>query len=207
VWLRTGEFDSRYAKDMGYELSKMLAIDTMRDPEKAFRKLAFLVKSGAIALAVVDCVADIVTPNEWKEGIGSNNGALAKLMNRVMKVLAKLCRHYGTALVLCNQSRHLPKKFGTDGDFQSYGPGGSVMAQATGVLVDLSTFDEDGPDPLIFARCVVRGQPPRLAQFQRSFDDLAWRLDIPDAASDLEPTGVNGHSVPAADAIPFVVLV
>jgi len=97
--------DLRYAKGLGIDCSRML-LSQPDCGEQAMDVVEALVRSGEVAVVVVDSVAALVPKAEIDGEMGDNHvGLQARLMSRAMRKLASLAHQSGTTLIFINQIR------------------------------------------------------------------------------------------------------
>ncbi len=95
-----------YVRDIGVDCSQLL-VSQPDCGEQALEVVEQLVRSGTVALIVVDSVAALTPRAEIEGEMGDHNvGLHARLMSRAMRKLAALAHKNGTTLLFINQIRH-----------------------------------------------------------------------------------------------------
>jgi recombination protein RecA len=97
--------DPIYAEKLGVDLDRLL-LSQPDTGEQALEIVEALVRSGAVALIVLDSVAALVTTAEINGEMGQSHiGLLARLMSQAMRKLAGACSKTNTLLMFTNQIR------------------------------------------------------------------------------------------------------
>ena len=97
--------DPTYAARCGVDVAELL-ISQPDTAEQALEIVEYLVRSGAVALVVVDSVAALVPRVELEGDMGDAHiGLQARLMSQALRKLTAAVSHSGTAVVFVNQLR------------------------------------------------------------------------------------------------------
>lgn len=97
--------DPEYAKRIGVEINDIL-ISQPDSAEQALGIVETLVKSGAVAVVVVDSVAALTPQKEIEGEIGDQHVALqARLMSQALRKLTSVAANSGTTIIFINQIR------------------------------------------------------------------------------------------------------
>lgn len=97
--------DPEYAKRIGVEINDIL-ISQPDSAEQALGIVETLVKSGAVAVVVVDSVAALTPQKEIEGEIGDQHVALqARLMSQALRKLTSIAANSGTTIIFINQIR------------------------------------------------------------------------------------------------------
>ena len=140
--------DVEYAKNLGVDLSKML-ITQPSSGEEAMEITEELIKSGDIAIVVVDSVAALAPKAELAGGVGDSHiGLQARLMSQSMRMMSGAISKSNTIVVFTNQMR---QKIATS----RWGPttttsGGNALKYYASVRIQLwaSGKVEDGDEKI-----------------------------------------------------------
>ena len=126
--------DLAYAQAVGVDMERLLVCQPDH-AEHALKVLEALVRSGALAVAVVDSVPALLPKVELEGEIGDDNtGVFGRLMAQAMRKLAGPIATSGTTLVLVNQLRDNPAVlFGSPERV----PGGRALKHQAAVRLDL----------------------------------------------------------------------
>ena len=97
--------DKTYAQALGVDTDKLL-VSQPDNGEQALEIVELLVRSGAVAIIVVDSVAALVPAAELEGDMGdAQMGLQARLMSQAMRKLTQVVSKTNTALVFINQVR------------------------------------------------------------------------------------------------------
>jgi len=97
--------DPQYARKLGVEIDHLL-ISQPNDGEEALRIVDSLVKTGKIAVVVIDSVAALTPKAEIEGEIGSVlMGAQARMMSQAMRMLVASVAKSNTLVIFINQTR------------------------------------------------------------------------------------------------------
>lgn len=97
--------DPSYAKLIGVDIDELL-VSQPDTGEDALEICEMLVRSGAIAVVVVDSVAALVPKSEIEGDMGDNHvGLQARLMSQALRKLTGVANKTGTTIIFINQLR------------------------------------------------------------------------------------------------------
>lgn len=127
--------DTHYGAKLGVKLKRLLLAQP-DSAEQASDILIDMVKSGVYMVIVVDSVAGLVPQVEIdKKSIGDSvMGAQARLMSRLLRRLAGLCRKSGTTVIFTNQLR---QKIGVLWGNPETTPGGQALKYYASIRIDI----------------------------------------------------------------------
>lgn len=131
--------DPVYAKALGVKLDELLLSQPMNG-EEAIDVLETMVRSGGIAVAVVDSVAALVPKAELEGDMTSQHmGLQSRLMAKAMRKLYSLAAETKTLVIFTNQIR---EKIGVMFGNPETQPGGRALKFAASVRIDLRRRDD-----------------------------------------------------------------
>ena len=126
--------DPEYAKNLGVDVDSLL-LSQPDSGEQALEITEMLVRSGALAVVVVDSVAALVPKAELEGEMGdSHMGLQARLMSQAMRKLTGVVSKTGTCLVFINQIR---QKIGVMFGSPETTTGGRALKFYTSVRLDI----------------------------------------------------------------------
>ncbi|MCZ6833419.1 MAG: recombinase RecA [Acidobacteria bacterium] len=126
--------DPEYAKNVGVDVDSLL-LSQPDSGEQALEITEMLVRSGALAVVVVDSVAALVPKAELEGEMGdSHMGLQARLMSQAMRKLTGVVSKTGTCLVFINQIR---QKIGVMFGSPETTTGGRALKFYTSVRLDI----------------------------------------------------------------------
>ena len=97
--------DPVYAKALGVDIDQLL-VSQPDTGEDALEICEMLIRSGAIAIVVIDSVAALVPKNEIEGDMGDSHvGAQARLMSQALRKITGVANKTGTMVVFINQLR------------------------------------------------------------------------------------------------------
>ncbi|MCZ6649992.1 MAG: recombinase RecA [Acidobacteria bacterium] len=126
--------DPEYAKNVGVDVDSLL-LSQPDSGEQALEITEMLVRSGALAVVVVDSVAALVPKAELEGEMGdSHMGLQARLMSQAMRKLTGVVSKTGTCLIFINQIR---QKIGVMFGSPETTTGGRALKFYTSVRLDI----------------------------------------------------------------------
>src|SRR5258705_8772987 len=126
--------DPKYARCLGVNLDDLL-VSQPSSGEEALRICETLIRSNALDVIVIDCVAALVTKAELEGEIGDATvGAQARLMSAALRKLTALISKARTCCVFTNQIR---EKIGVMFGNPETTPGGKALKFYSSVRVDI----------------------------------------------------------------------
>jgi recombination protein RecA len=126
--------DPEYAKNLGVDVDSLL-LSQPDSGEQALEITEMLVRSGALAVVVVDSVAALVPKAELEGEMGdSHMGLQARLMSQAMRKLTGVVSKTGTCLIFINQIR---QKIGVMFGSPETTTGGRALKFYTSVRLDI----------------------------------------------------------------------
>ena len=126
--------DVEYAKKLGLNIDELL-LSQPDTGEQALEIADSLIRSGAIALIVIDSVAALVPKAELEGDIGQFKlGLQARLMSQAMRKLAAVTYKHGTTVLFINQIRY---KIGVQFGSPETTPGGNALKFFSSVRLDI----------------------------------------------------------------------
>ncbi|MBO4861939.1 MAG: recombinase RecA [Firmicutes bacterium] len=97
--------DPVYAKALGVNIDELL-VSQPDNGEDALEICEMLIRSGAIAVVVIDSVAALVPKNEIEGDMGDSHvGAQARLMSQALRKMTGVANKTGTMVIFINQLR------------------------------------------------------------------------------------------------------
>jgi recombination protein RecA len=147
--------DPKWARTCGVNTEELL-ISQPDCGEDALNITETLIKSGAIALVVIDSVAALVTKAELDGQMGDATvGAQARLMSQAMRRLAGVVNRTKCVCLFTNQIR---EKIGVMFGNPETTPGGRALKFFSSVRIDIRKRDQlKGPDGAVHGnRCKVK---------------------------------------------------
>ena len=154
-------FDPEYARDLGVDIEALL-ISQPDSGEQALEVVEALVRTGEVALVVVDSVASLVPKAELEGDMGQSfMGLQARLMGQAMRKLTGVTSKSNTALVFINQIR---EKLGIAWGNPEVTPGGRALKFNASLRIDLrrGSVIEHGSEQQGF-QCKVKTVKNKLA--------------------------------------------
>ena len=143
--------DLKYARDLGVDPARML-LSQPDCGEQAMDVVEALVRSGQIAVIVVDSVAALTPKAEIDGEMGDNHvGLQARLMSRAMRKLASLAHQTGTTLIFINQIR---MKIGVTMGSPETTTGGNALKFYASVRLDVRRIGSLKKDENVFGNRV-----------------------------------------------------
>jgi len=126
--------DPEYARNLGVDVDSLL-LSQPDSGEQALEITEMLVRSGALAVVVIDSVAALVPKAELEGEMGdSHMGLQARLMSQAMRKLTGVVSRTGTCLIFINQIR---QKIGVMFGSPETTPGGRALKFYTSVRLDI----------------------------------------------------------------------
>jgi recombination protein RecA len=150
--------DRKYAEACGMNVDDLILCQPDYG-EQALEVGEQLVRSGQIAVLVIDSVAALV-PRAELEGTMEDMqvGAQARMMSKALRKLAAATSKSNTAVLLLNQIRSDIGKFSPHGTPET-SPGGRALRHAASVIMDIRKVEEikDGKEVVgIRSRCRIK---------------------------------------------------
>jgi len=126
--------DPEYARNLGVDVDSLL-LSQPDSGEQALEITEMLVRSGALAVVVIDSVAALVPKAELEGEMGdSHMGLQARLMSQAMRKLTGVVSKTGTCLIFINQIR---QKIGVMFGSPETTTGGRALKFYTSVRLDI----------------------------------------------------------------------
>ena len=126
--------DPEYARNLGVDVDSLL-LSQPDSGEQALEITEMLVRSGALAVVVIDSVAALVPKAELEGEMGdSHMGLQARLMSQAMRKLTGVVSRTGTCLIFINQIR---QKIGVMFGSPETTTGGRALKFYTSVRLDI----------------------------------------------------------------------
>ena len=162
--------DPEYAKNLGVDTNKLL-LSQPDSGEDALEVALCMVRSGAVAVVVVDSVSALVPRKELEGDIGdAQMGLQARMMSQAMRMLTKAVADSGTLLIFINQIR---MKIGVLFGNPETTSGGFALKFAASLRIDVRRIGQKKKgDVVIGAETVVKIVKNKLASPYRKAEVL-----------------------------------
>lgn len=189
--------DTEYARKIGVNIDELL-ISQPKNGEEALTTVEFLVKSGAVAVVVVDSVAALVPKAEIEGEMGdAHMGLQARLMSQAMRRLTGIISTSNTAVIFINQLR---EKIGVMFGSPETTTGGKALKFYASVRLDIRrTGQVKDKDAVVGASVKVKvvknkvAAPFKLAEFDimhaEGISQTSLLVDIGADAGIIEKSG------------------
>jgi recombination protein RecA len=189
--------DVEYARKLGVSIDDLLVAQP-GSGEEALQVAEVLLRSGAVALIVIDSVAALVPKAEIDGEMGDQHvGLQARLMSQALRKLNGVAHQHKATLLFINQMR---QKIGVMFGSNETTTGGNALKFYASVRLDIRKIQtlKNGDEP-IGARTKVKvvknkvASPFRVAEFDliygRGVDRAAELLDLAEAAGIVSRSG------------------
>ena len=189
--------DPAYAARCGVDKDELL-ISQPDTAEQGLEICEYLVRSGAVAVVVVDSVAALVPKAELEGDMGDTHvGLQARLMSQALRKLTAAISRSNTAVVFINQIR---EKIGVFFGNPEVTPGGRALKFYSSVRIDLRRIEsiKQGTEIVgsrVRARVVKNKVAPpfRLAEFDIMFNEgISKEGDLIDLGTEMGTLTKNG---------------
>ncbi len=131
-------FDAGYAKNCGVNINELL-VSQPDSGEQALGIVETLVRSGALAIIIVDSVAALVPQKEIDGDMGdAQMGLQARLMSQALRKLTAITSKSGTTIIFINQLR---EKIGVMFGSPETTPGGKALKFYASVRLDIRKME------------------------------------------------------------------
>lgn len=162
--------DPEYAAKLGVNTDKLL-LSQPDCGEDALEIVLCMVRSGAVAVIVVDSVSALVPRKELEGDIGdAQMGLQARMMSQAMRMLTKAVADTGTVLVFINQVRD---KIGVMFGNPETTSGGRALKFAASLRLDVRRIGQKKKgDEVIGAMTIVKSVKNKLAAPYKKFEIL-----------------------------------
>jgi len=184
--------DPEYSRKLGVQVDDLL-ISQPDSGEQALEIAEMLVRSGALAIVVIDSVAALVPRAELDGEMGDSHvGLQARLMSQALRKLTGIVAKSQTCMVFINQIR---EKIGVMFGSPETTPGGRALKFYSSVRLDIRRIAsiQDGDKPVGNRTRVKVVKNKMAAPFRRAEFDIIYGLGI-SREGDLVDLGVE-HKV------------
>ncbi len=196
--------DPEYAARIGVKI-KDLIISQPDNGEEALNILESLVRSGAIAVVVVDSVAALTPKAEIEGEMGQSHvGLQARLMSQALRKLTAIADKSGTIVVFINQTR---MKIGVMFGNPETTPGGMALKFYASVRIDIRRIaqikkGDESTGNRVKAKVVKNKVAPpfKIAEFDIMYGEgISYEVDVLNTAIKYEVVKKNGASFSFGD--------
>lgn len=191
-------FDPTYAKNIGIKTEELI-VSQPDYGEQALEILETLVRSGAVAIVVIDSVAALTPKAEIEGDMGdSHMGLQARLMSQALRKITAIAAKMGTTVIFLNQLR---MKIGVMFGNPETTTGGNALKFYASVRLDIRKKDKIGTLDAIQGHSVkVKVVKNKMAPpFKEAMFDIIYPNGI-DKVSSLIDAAVNFNVIQKAGA-------